>query len=210
MSQIRWGEGTLEEDGNGAELVRRGGQGPWQVAACNRASEWEKEGAVPGVSSPLGDRLAFPQGQALEYFYLDIKEQGHAEGGAHSCSGPRRPLRFSAASREAACLQLANYRPGEMQSEASLSTPRTITALSLGPFYPFLPSSSFNSLSAMKASVQWPGFAQTEAGNWERRRITNLLQKWAPAAQCGWHTQHEGGGGNVQVVPLALLTPEPV
>ena len=96
----------------------------------------EKEGAVPGVFSPLGDRLAFPQGQALEHFYLNIKEQGHTEGGAHSCSGPRRPLGFSAASCEAACLQLANYRSSEMQSEGSLCTQDHHRSLS-GPIPPF-------------------------------------------------------------------------
>ena len=188
VSQSRWGEGSLEEDRNGAELVRwRGGdRGRWQLATELQSER--KRGLSPGVFSPLGDRLAFPPGQTLEHFYLDIKEQGHAEGGTHSRLGSRQPIGFSAASCEAACLQLTSCKPGEMQSEASLSTPSSTTALSLIPFHLSLPSSSFNSLSAMKASAQWPGFAQTEAGNWEGIRITNLLQRWALTTQSRGHT----------------------
>ena len=173
-SQSRGGNSALEDDRNGAE------QGGGHGGRCQLGTGLQgdrKRGPSSGVLRPLGERLALPQGWMLKPFYFYIVERGSAKGCGHP-RGSRGILGFPASSSEAAHLQLAGCKSSEMQSEASLPTRSTTMELSLGPFHPFLPSSSFNSLSAIKASVQGPAFAQTEAGNEEGRRIC----KTAPEA----------------------------
>lgn len=178
-SHSRQGESTLEHDRDSAEKGRgmtAGGRARLQ------AGTGLQNGKAVHHPRPLGENLRFPQWWARKPFYWDIKEKGTFEGFGQA-QDHRRILWFSACpNRRLPCLQLCQVS-SLIHSEASLPLPGTIPDRSLGQFHRFLPSSYFNLLSAVKACVQPPAFAQMEAGNQEGRRLAKIAPKRGPGGR---------------------------
>lgn len=109
MSQIRWGEGTLEEDGNGTELVRRGGgdHGRWQLATELQSER--KMGLSQESPVLLVTGWPFLKVRPLSTFIWILKNRSMLKEVHILSRGPGGP---------SGSQQLANYKPGEMQSEA--------------------------------------------------------------------------------------------
>lgn len=139
-----------------------------------------KRGLLAGASGLLVRGWPYLRGGRLGLWVWILKKRGAVKD-VHMLRPPEDPQHLSSLVGSCPVCIWPGCKPGETQSEASLRIPRTTTGLSLGRFQPFLPSSSFNSLSAVKASVQLPTFAQVEAGNQEGRCISKTAPGTGPS-----------------------------
>lgn len=163
-------------------VLRREGVRQQVAEPGSRQAQDCRMGKQCTVLRPLRENLRFPQWWGRKPFYLDIKEKGTFEGFGQA-QDHRRILWFSACpNRRLPRLQLCQVS-SLIHSEASLPLPGTIPDLSLGQFHRFLPSSYFNLLSAVKACVQPPAFAQMEAGNQEGRCLAKIAPKRGPGGR---------------------------